>query len=178
MVTLKIGQIISRKYDIDHIEVQLIKRKQSQTGNVMPFKLYLNDVDVWLCPIRAYARLCSFRCDDSSNWLLFGTLQKNDGIPRVCDGHLLRDDLCKAGIDPKDYGTHSFRRGGAQQLAKEGIPITDIINIGGWENISVAVGYLHNMRVSSFEGSDPVYKLKSLPEADRNARAKDITDIE
>lgn len=44
-----------------------------------------------------------------------------------------RRNMLEIGIDPRTYGTHSFRRGGCQYLAMERRwPFRDICQWGGW----------------------------------------------
>ena len=49
----------------------------------------------------------------------------------------LRDALNASGLPRKEYGTHSFRRGGASYAFQAGIPLELIKVLGDWKSNAV-----------------------------------------
>src|SRR4051812_32560518 len=54
----------SIEYRDEHLTLTLDHRKNAQDGNVMPFILYRNDKEEFLCPVRAYLRWLAVRGPD------------------------------------------------------------------------------------------------------------------
>jgi len=66
---------------------------------------------------------------------------KDDGEP---DGHLLRylkDAAKRAGLDPKRAKLHSFRRTGATILLQKGMPLQEVMALGGWRDLASVQRY-------------------------------------
>ena len=55
---------------------------------------------------------------------------------------ILKSILLELGLNPHDYGTHSFRRGGASFALEAGVPLDVISIMGDWKSDSVFL-YLH-----------------------------------
>jgi len=55
---------------------------------------------------------------------------------------LLKLFLSQVGLNTSDYGTHSFRRGGASFALEAGIPLDTIALLGDWKSDSLFL-YLH-----------------------------------
>ncbi|PIL33099.1 hypothetical protein GSI_04548 [Ganoderma sinense ZZ0214-1] len=125
------------------VVVHLNCRKTNQTGGVAPFYLWPNDEKPWLCPVRAI----------STWWQLFREMNlepkgrvfrsrvlydalnysATQGMSSASFLNCFRRNMVEVGIDPRPYGTHSFRRGGCQYLAMElRWPFRDICLWGGW----------------------------------------------
>jgi hypothetical protein len=104
-----------------------------------PLVLHRNDIEQHICPVRAYLRWLSFRGPMPG----FIFLQV-DKYKRISDGTVnyvsflsyLRSDLKKIGIAKWYlYGTHSFRRGGAQYYMNvQGKSMEQIRAWGGWRD--------------------------------------------
>ncbi|KDQ61321.1 hypothetical protein JAAARDRAFT_32330 [Jaapia argillacea MUCL 33604] len=122
------------------IKLSLPFRKTHQTGGIAPFWLYGNPKKPWLCPVRALSNwmLCNgnvptgyvFRSKQSAKtFSLRGDKMMSSASFMEC----FRRHLLEVGIDPRPYGTHSFRRGGCQYLAMVlRWPIRNICSWGGW----------------------------------------------
>lgn len=68
-------------------------------------------------------------------------LPREDGNP---DGHLLRalkDTAKKAGVDPKRAKLHSWRRSGATHLLQKGLPLQEVMALGGWKDLKSVQRY-------------------------------------
>lgn len=82
--------------------------------------------------------------------LVFG---REDGQP---DGHLLRDlkTIAKrTGIDPKRAKLHSFRRTGTTRLLQKGVPLQEVMALGGWRDLASIQRYMglmnHDRRLAA-----------------------------
>ncbi|KAJ3540347.1 hypothetical protein NM688_g6236 [Phlebia brevispora] len=125
------------------VKIDLSCRKTHQFGGIAPFYLYLTLDRPHMCAVLALARW----------WILaeklnlqrygyifrkrirFDELSINPNDQMSSDSFLacFRNNLCDIGVDPRLYGTHSFRRGGCQYLHTElRWPIRDICAWGGW----------------------------------------------
>jgi hypothetical protein len=124
---------------------------------IAPFYLY-EDPDPYLCPLFAYSAWCSLLVGlgETLRGQIFrkpfagGVFSGGDAL--VCVIHtgrlqrlmlgdqkpgqfldFFRHNLMDVGLDPRPYGTHSFRRGGAQFLHFERRwSIVAVCNWGGW----------------------------------------------
>ena len=102
-----------------------------------------------LCPIAAILHFLHFiKCDSqySSQSPMFTYLppSSSQSIPITYRQFLskLRSLLSILGFNPSDYGSHSFRRGGASLAHSAGIPTEHIKALGDWHSDSVFL-YLH-----------------------------------
>ena len=50
---------------------------------------------------------------------------------------MLKETILSIGLSRKDYGTHSFRRGGASFALEAGIPLDVISIMGDWKSEAV-----------------------------------------
>jgi integrase len=58
----------------------------------------------------------------------------------------------KAGVDPKRAKLHSFRRTGATHYAQKGLPLPELMRIGGWRDLKSVqryLGHMHQDRLST-----------------------------
>ncbi|KIJ11023.1 hypothetical protein PAXINDRAFT_85166, partial [Paxillus involutus ATCC 200175] len=103
-------------------------RKTHQYGGVAPFYIYVNKDRPWMCLLRALA-VWWVLAQEQNNHLdgfIFRKRVGSDGISvNSTDGmtsssflECFRNNLLDIGVDPRPYGTHSFRRGGCQYLHK------------------------------------------------------------
>ncbi|KAA1471616.1 hypothetical protein DENSPDRAFT_894477 [Dentipellis sp. KUC8613] len=126
------------------IRLQLPYRKTHQTGGISPFILYGNSNKPWLDPVLA---VCKWRMSTLSLGLpaegfvfrrRFGSQVSDHFEKQMSDDSFLecfRNSLCDIHVNPQPYGTHSFRRGGAQYLVKSlRWPITRVCSWGGWSD--------------------------------------------
>ncbi|KAJ7252839.1 hypothetical protein C8J57DRAFT_1437368 [Mycena rebaudengoi] len=117
------------EHGVLRIRLDLPFRKTHQNGGISPFFLYANPDRPWMCPVRAFA-------------IMWQLAVANDGVPsgfifrkKSTDSFMeyFRNNLLDVGIDPRPYGTHSFRRGGCQYLAMVlRWPFRNICSWGGW----------------------------------------------
>ncbi|KAH9842309.1 uncharacterized protein C8Q71DRAFT_852879 [Rhodofomes roseus] len=131
------------------VRLDLPFRKTAQYGGIAPFPLYPNQEQPWLCPVRAFAKwwqLCGEMNIERTGYIFrkrVGRDGSNDNFVQC-----FRNNLVDILIDPRPYGTHSFRRGGwCQYLAMvKRWPIRDICTWGGWaenfDNPSTIFKYL------------------------------------
>ncbi|RPD70261.1 hypothetical protein L226DRAFT_547851 [Lentinus tigrinus ALCF2SS1-7] len=132
------------------MRIELPFRKTHQNGGCAPFVLYSNHNKPWMSAVKAFARwsdICKklkipregyvfrkrVRFDDFS-------VKPDDAMTSEAFLECFRNNLLDVGIDPRPYGTHSFRRGGCQYLAMVlRWPIRNICTWGGWsENFNSA----------------------------------------
>lgn len=80
-----------------------------------------------------------------------------DGQP---DGHLLRDLKRVANrvrVDPKRAKLHSFRRTGATRLLQKGVPLQEVMALGGWRDLASVQRYMglmnHDRRLAAVEAA-------------------------
>ncbi|KAG1873454.1 hypothetical protein C8R48DRAFT_455825 [Suillus tomentosus] len=125
------------------IRLMLPFRKTHQYGGIVPFFLYENPDKPWMCPVRAWAAWWHHcrRLGLNMNGYVFRKKMGRDGVSAnahdgmTADSFLecFRNNLLDIGIDPRPYGTHSFRRGGCQYLAMVlRWPLRQICTWGGW----------------------------------------------
>ncbi|EPQ50092.1 hypothetical protein GLOTRDRAFT_108720 [Gloeophyllum trabeum ATCC 11539] len=125
------------------IRLDLPFRKTHQNGGIAPFYLYPNLDKPWLCPVRAFSAwwiICRNAGIDMNGFVF----RKKIGHDRFSDNgtdgmspdsfmECFRKNMCDIKVDPRPYGTHSFRRGGCQYLAIElRWPFRNICSWAGW----------------------------------------------
>ena len=69
-------------------------------------------------------------------------------------------------LNPGDYGTHSFRAGGATELHCEGRDVKEIQLFGHWKSLDSAMGYIrpYNADLHKFIPDWDEYQLKRRKE--------------
>ncbi|KAI0347705.1 hypothetical protein BDW22DRAFT_11007 [Trametopsis cervina] len=126
-----------------YVRISLLVRKTHQNGDIAPFILYLNVDHPHLCAVTALARwwgLCGTMGMQRYGFVFrrrhgYDRLAYDAGDKMSSDAFLVcfRNNLCDVNINPRMYGTHSFRRGGCQYLhIVLRWPIRDICAWGGW----------------------------------------------
>ncbi|KAM5541490.1 hypothetical protein V8D89_004680 [Ganoderma adspersum] len=121
--------------DILIVIVQLNCRKTNQTGGVAPFYLWPNDdrpYTWWqlLREMNLEPKGRVFRARVLHDELNHSAMQ---GMSSASFLNCFRRNMVEIGIDPRPYGTHSFRHGGCQYLSTElRWPFRDICLWGGW----------------------------------------------
>lgn len=155
-------------------------------SGIAPFFLYPNPNKPHLCPVKAvsewllithrhnptlkgfvFKRRVGAKYSEGVEHQMVQISSRSSGIPTFA--HVLiqtagsfmecfRNNLLDIGIDPRPYGTHSFRRGGAQHLVKvRRWPITQVCGWGGWsENGDMATlfKYLLSWNDNTMERED------------------------
>ncbi|KAK6996187.1 hypothetical protein R3P38DRAFT_3329648 [Favolaschia claudopus] len=114
----------------EYFEVQLSTRKSAQTGVGHAWKLYANDTDPKICPVRALICLAVVYGETTPlTGSLFLKVNKN--------GAVLQDPIVNLGYQSWTmYGTHSFRRGGCQHRIKNKNWTVDMVAAwGGWSQV-------------------------------------------
>ncbi|KAG1745320.1 hypothetical protein EDB19DRAFT_1849392 [Suillus lakei] len=125
------------------VRLMLPFRKTHQQGGIAPFYLYANIHKPWMCPIRAFAVwwLLASQGNDCLDGYVFRKKMGSDGVSVTPTDAMssesflesFRNNLLDIGVDPRPYGTHSFRRGGCQYLAMVlRWPFRNICTWGGW----------------------------------------------
>ncbi|KAK7007167.1 hypothetical protein R3P38DRAFT_3325570 [Favolaschia claudopus] len=127
----------------EYFEVQLSTRKSAQTGVGHAWKLYANDTDPKICPVRALICLAVVYGETTPlTGSLFLKVNKNgavlqDPITTSVISRSLTNDLQDLGYKSWTmYGTHSFRRGGCQHRIKNKNWTVDMVAAwGGWSQV-------------------------------------------
>ncbi|KAJ7649070.1 hypothetical protein DFH06DRAFT_1083757 [Mycena polygramma] len=124
------------------IRLDLPFRKTHQNGGIAPFYLYANTDRPWMCPVQAFAKMWQLAVanEGTPSGFIFrkkvgrtvviqlNSIQSTDSFMEY-----FRNNLLDIGVDPRPYGTHSFRRGGCQYLAMVlRWPFRNICSWGGW----------------------------------------------
>ncbi|KZP29095.1 hypothetical protein FIBSPDRAFT_908422 [Athelia psychrophila] len=133
---------VSFEYDTTNtpiLRLDLPFRKTHQNGGIQPFYLYPDPKRPWLCPVSLFAEWWLVSGGQQGGYVFrrkSGNRFSADGFERMTNESFLecfRRNLCDIGIDPRPYGTHSFRRGGCQFLAMVlRWPYRTICDWGGW----------------------------------------------
>ncbi|KAJ8496916.1 hypothetical protein ONZ45_g12254 [Pleurotus djamor] len=125
----------------EYFEVYLHTRKSAQTGLSHGWRLYANDKDPRICPMRALIRLARlYNKSVPRTGPLFlkvskqGTFTAGDGMtPKILSNSLSTDLQALGYTTWALYGTHSFRRGGCQHRVKNKSWSIDMVAAwGGW----------------------------------------------
>ncbi|KAG1785018.1 uncharacterized protein HD556DRAFT_1451182 [Suillus plorans] len=125
------------------VKLELPFRKTHQYGGIAPFYIYADPDRPWMCLLRAFAIwwLLAHERHEDLNGFIFRKKIGVDGIsvsPTDCmtsDSFLecFRNNLLDISVDPRPYGTHSFRRGRCQFLhTVRGWSFQKICDWGGW----------------------------------------------
>ncbi|KAI0327609.1 hypothetical protein GY45DRAFT_1347652 [Cubamyces sp. BRFM 1775] len=106
------------------VKLSLPFRKTCQTGGIAPFYLYPDHERPWMDAVQAFAQ-----CGCTHGYTSLTSLSQSSESFVEC----FRNNMVDISIDPRPYGTHSFRRGGCQYLAMVlRWPIRNICTWGGW----------------------------------------------
>ncbi|KAG2126074.1 hypothetical protein BD769DRAFT_1668508 [Suillus cothurnatus] len=147
------------------VRLMLPFRKTHQHGGIAPFYLYADIHKPWMCPVRTFAVwwLLASQNNDHLDGYVFRKKVGSDGVSgNPTDAmssesflECFRNNLLDIGVDPRPYGTHSFRRGGCQYLAMVlRWPFRNICTWGGWaknfDNPSTIFKYLLSWTDSPF----------------------------
>ncbi|TFK78451.1 hypothetical protein K466DRAFT_507267 [Polyporus arcularius HHB13444] len=126
------------------VKLSLPFRKTHQNGECAPFYLWPNKERPWMDATLAIAEwwsLCTKMGIETNGYVFRSHRHGSDEVgalshQKMSSSHFLecfRNNLLDIGIDPRTYGTHSFRRGGCQYLHTElRWPIRTICDWGGW----------------------------------------------
>ncbi|KLO05934.1 hypothetical protein SCHPADRAFT_838709 [Schizopora paradoxa] len=127
------------------LKVTLPFRKTHQTGGVLPFYLYPDRQRPHLCPVTAFCvwyNIVSTRFGSCTGYVFRKRTGKNgvsaDSGESLSHASLMesfKNNLMDISVNPDPYGTHSFRRGGAQWLAMvKRWPYRNICSWAGWSD--------------------------------------------
>ena len=98
----------------------------------------------YLCPVSAYDRLIDHTPGaDMDPLFVWKKGRRWEPITYKAYMTRLRELLAMAGEDPKLYGTHSLRRGGATAANQAGVPRNHIALVGDWRSDAIEA-YLHD----------------------------------
>ncbi|KAG1747416.1 hypothetical protein EDB19DRAFT_1894019 [Suillus lakei] len=155
------------------VKLELPFRKTHQYGGIAPFYIYADPDRPWMCLLQAFAIwwLLAHERHRELNGFIF---RKKIGVDSIStsDSFLecFRNNLLDINVDPRPYGTHSFRRGGCQFLHT-------ICDWGGWaenfDNPGTIFKYLLSWNDNPAEarehymnpnrpGCDPCYSCREL----------------
>ncbi|KAF7982858.1 hypothetical protein HWV62_25838 [Athelia sp. TMB] len=125
-----------------YFDVRLVTRKSAQTGVPHVWRLWSNDGDPKMCPIRAFIRLSMVYGPEDRTGPLFLKLNQfgavtSESMTNPVLSRALADDLQALGYaDWSLFGTHSFRRGGCQYRIHVMKWSVDMVAAwGGWSQI-------------------------------------------
>ncbi|XP_044134425.1 uncharacterized protein LOC122926964 [Bufo gargarizans] len=86
------------------------------------------------CPVRLVSAYCAARVGGTN----FFTHQDVSPLTKFQFVSVFRACLLRLGVDPKDFGTHSFRIGAATEAARAGLPESEVMRIGRWQSACYA----------------------------------------
>ncbi|KLO10084.1 hypothetical protein SCHPADRAFT_943121 [Schizopora paradoxa] len=153
LLMLRIDEVINLDFECiefkngaSYFEISHKTRKNAQTGCRQNWFLHANDVDTFLCPLRALMRLAILYGEKNPcTGPLFlqikaGAVQWGLRFSSSLLGRALMSDLQQLGyLKWALYGTHSFRRGGCQyRLKRCGWSIDMVAAWGGWSQQEAA----------------------------------------
>ena len=109
--------------------------KTIQFGNrilQIPLMAYPDSI---FCPVQAYKRMC-FLNPCSSDDAAFSYIKNGKSVPitYIQFQKRLRELICKIGLNPNLFSSHSFRRGGATLASKAGVSPSSIQLLGDWKS--------------------------------------------
>ncbi|KAG2030592.1 hypothetical protein BDR03DRAFT_877986 [Suillus americanus] len=123
-------------------QLELPFRKTHQYGGIAPFYIYADPDQPWMCLLQAFAIwwLLAQEKHEDLNGFIFCKKIGSSRIRLTCytqtsDSFLecFRNNLLDISVDPRPYGTHSFRRGRCQFLHMvRGWSFWKICDWGGW----------------------------------------------
>lgn len=171
VVKITTAHVTFKKFQTNRLVIYLAFRKTHQDGNIPPFILRRDIANPIMCPIRAFLR-----------WIYAGRFSATDTVPLFCsiDGlnrinyerpltysvlkNDFMEDLKACGINTYSmYGTHSFRRGGAQYFhIYKGWDLATISKWGGWStnfDNTVIMRYLVSEKDGLPVPRDKLFKL-------------------
>ncbi|KAJ6622750.1 hypothetical protein B0H10DRAFT_2174975 [Mycena sp. CBHHK59/15] len=124
-ITWQDVQLEQLEHGVLRVRLDLPFRKTHQNGGITPFYLYANPDKPWMLPSGFIFRKKVGR----NGWSII----PSEGMSTDSFMEYFRNNLLDIGIDPRPYGTHSFRRGGCQYLAMVlRWPFRNICSWGGW----------------------------------------------
>lgn len=118
--------------DVLSIFVEKSKTDQERHGHT---RLIGSASDKLLCPIRLFRRWLEIR-DSKCEWL-FHARSSNARLSKDLPNGRLKARLKRIGIDPKEYGSHSGRRGAMTEAAKKGVDERLMKRHGNWRSDAV-----------------------------------------
>ncbi|KAF7300674.1 hypothetical protein HMN09_00952900 [Mycena chlorophos] len=149
VVNLRIENIEKHPNDDEAFLVKMLVRKNAPEGVRHSWKLWANDDDEKICPVRIMILLCTiYDTQNIGAWTgpLFrrvnsaGAVLHDKPVTASILGRSLSKDLQSLGYTSWAlYGTHSFRRGGCQYRFKEKRwALAQIAAWGGWSQVEAA----------------------------------------
>ncbi|KAF7967243.1 hypothetical protein HWV62_35061 [Athelia sp. TMB] len=131
------------RYVRAYFDVKLATRKSAQTGVQHVWRLYANDEDPRLCPMRALIRLSMvYGPEVSTSGPLFLRVNQigavtSEPLTNFTLSKALTGDLQALGYaDWALFGTHSFRRGGCQyRIRVKDWDVAMVAAWGGWSQV-------------------------------------------
>ncbi|KAJ7628601.1 hypothetical protein FB45DRAFT_1079705 [Roridomyces roridus] len=158
LMMLRIDEVVSLKFEnIDKIpgerkflQVSLNTRKQSQTGVLHSWRLWANDSDPKICPMRAFILLASlYGPSIKKAGPLFlrisapGAVMQSQPVTASILSRALSKDLQNLGYGSWAlFGTHSFRRGECQyRLKVKRWSAGEVAAWGGWSQVEAVTMY-------------------------------------
>ena len=142
--------------------------KNNRTMNYMDRTVYCTCHTPWSCVVcigfKYYKKYCNLPSTA-------GFLRKLDGTAITYNylQDLVKKLVCKIGLNPDDYGTHSCRAGGTSELFLAGKTAVWIQNFGRWKNIGSIHTYIRpsNPDLRKFVSSVSEYcRLRKLEGVD------------
>ena len=135
VIFLRGGQQIHESLmEADEVQVTFGKTKTSAGGETRA----QHRADHELCVVSALAAMCSRRTYSHPEEPLFswpqGSRRPGRGVRYVDMMTLVKDAGVALGEDPKDYGTHSYRRGGATAYMTAGVAYERVRIFGRWKS--------------------------------------------
>ncbi|KAH8112978.1 hypothetical protein DFH11DRAFT_189018 [Phellopilus nigrolimitatus] len=156
--------------------VQMLTRKNAQTGETHEMRLYANDLDPKICPMRVLLRMVGLYGKlVSATGPLFlsvsasGKVEPHKRMTASSISRMLHSDLQKLHYKSwSAFGTHSFRRGGCQFRMKHRNWSPDMVAAwGGWSQQEAVTMFRYFFSPNDNHELLNEYDLVGLPVAKR-----------
>lgn len=132
---LKSGKFLLRRDVLDlgnHLIISFRWTKTIQRGERLLQLPLLNIEDSILCPVTAYRNMC--KAIPAPDHCALFLLPNKKTITYAQFQNKLKYCVQKLGLDPQNFSTHSFRRGGASLAFRAKIPADKIKLMGDWKS--------------------------------------------
>jgi hypothetical protein len=156
---LKVDDVTPLDDGVD-LKIQRTKRYRCGSGQVVTIKAFESNcsggalLKVWhryatACPDNHLRLLFPAVVLDAKSGSIVG-IDWSKPMPRSQLVLLLKKDVSRLGLDPKEYSGHSFRAGGATDLFSEpGHSIAYIMEVGRWSSYEAALVYFRSNDVAA-----------------------------
>ena len=116
-----------------HVSIPWSKTDQAGDGQVV---LLSEMDDFMLCPLIWFDRYCGFR-DESQNYLFYSLGKIPGPLSEKTPNHIVKKLVRGIGLDDRDFGSHSCRRGGCTAAIEAGTDLRTVARHGRWRSSAI-----------------------------------------